>query len=139
MKSLDEVYNDFERNNIVTKNVKFKNKKTSIMQYKDNTIVCIDNSKFNDTKEEKVALEEEYQHYELGTFYKLDSPFYLIDKMEYKTRKHVYNELIPYSKLKELLLKSYTFEDLSEYFDVPMKDIFMAYFLYTTIENYSII
>ena len=57
--------------------------------------------------------------------------------MEYRVRKHLYNKLIPFSKLKELILKNYTTEELSEYFEVPIKDILMAYFLYTNIENFA--
>lgn len=137
MKTINEVFDEIEQNNIAIENVRFKNKKASIMSYKDNAIMCIDYSKFNDTKEEKIAVAEENEHYNVGTFYKFNSPLQLIDKLEYKTRKRTYNKLIPFSELKKMLQKGYKLDELSDYFGVPEKDVFMAYFLYTNIENFS--
>lgn len=137
MKTLNEIYNDIEKSNIAVVNVDFKNKKAGIIHTPENTLICIDYSKLENTKEEKIVVAEEYEHYETGTFYKLNSDFNTIDRMEYKVRKHLYNKLIPFSKLKELILKNYTTEELSEYFEVPIKDILMAYFLYTNIENFA--
>ena len=137
MKKLNEIYDDIEKNNIAVVNVNFKNKKAGIIHTPNNTLICIDYSKLEDTKEEKIVIAEEYEHYETGAFYKFNSDFNTIDRMEYKVRKHIYNTLIPYSKLKELLLKNYSIDELSEYFEVPIKDIIMAYFLYTNIENFA--
>lgn len=137
MKTLNDIYNDIEKNNITVVNVDFNNKKAGIIHTPEDTLICIDYSKLETTKEEKIVVAEEYEHYETGAFYKFNSDFNTIDRMEYKVRKHVYNALIPYSKLKELLLKNYSIEELSDFFEVPIKDILMAYFLYTNIENFA--
>ena len=137
MTSLNDIYDAIEKDNIAVANVKFKNKKAGIIHTLEDTVICIDYSKLDNQKEEKIVVAEEYEHYETGTFYKFNSDFNTIDRMEYRVRKRLYNKLIPFSKLKELIFKNYTIEELSEYFEVPIKDIITAYFLYTNIENFA--
>ena len=136
MKTLTTLYEEIEKENIEVQTVKFKKKKSAIVSVNDNTRIVIDYSKIEDTKEEKIIIAEEKAHYDTGAFYHLNSSYELMDRMEYKAKKRVYNELIPYNTLKELSAKL-TIDELAEYFGVPMKDIIMASFLYTNIENFA--
>jgi hypothetical protein len=60
-----------------------------------------------------------------------------MDKAEYKARKRVYNELIPFCKLKEMCEKHLSVSELSDYFGIPIQDVLVAQFLYNNIENYK--
>lgn len=139
MKNLIDVYNDAESKDLPIIPVHFTNKKAGIVHIDDTTLICADYNKFENTKEEKVCIAEEVAHYDTGSFYPIYSDDYaLIDKAEYRARKKVYNELIPYSELLNKI-KEYkgNIEELSEYFGVPRSDIITAFFCYTNIENYA--
>ena len=136
MKTLTTLYEEIEKENIEVQTVKFKKKKSAIVSVNGNTRIVVDYSKIENTKEEKIIIAEEKAHYDTGAFYHLNSPYELMDRMEYKAKKRVYNELIPYNTLKELSTKL-TIDELAEYFEVPIKDIIMASFLYTNIENFA--
>lgn len=139
MKKLLDVYNDAENKNLPIIPVNFSNKKAGIIHYDNTTLICADYHKFNDRKEEKIAVAEEIAHYDVGAYYHFDSDFIEIAKAEYKAKKHLYNALIPYA---ELLAKTKEYngniEELSDYFGVPEEDIKIAFFCYTNIENYSV-
>ena len=81
--------------------------------------------------------QEEKAHYETGALYLLNADKTTIDKMEYKANKKVYNELIPFSKLKEMCEKHLSVAELSDYFGIPIQDVLVAEFLYNNIENYK--
>lgn len=138
MKNLIDIYNEAENKNISIIPVHFHNKKAGIIHKDDTTLICADYDKFENAKEEKVAIAEEIAHYDIGAYYHLNSSFLDIDKAEYKARKRLYNELIPYSELyaKAIEYKG-NISELSEYFDVPEADVILAFFCYTNIENYA--
>jgi hypothetical protein len=60
-----------------------------------------------------------------------------MDKAEYKARKRVYNELIPFPQLKEMCESQLSVSELSDYFGIPIQDVLIAQFLYNNIENYK--
>lgn len=136
MKTLLKLYEEIEKEDIDILEVKFNKKKAGIISIDHDVTIIIDYSKIEDEKEEKIIIAEEKAHYDTGSFYSLNASHELMDKMEYKARKRVYNELIPYNVLKELSQRL-TIDELSEYFGVPVKDIIMASFLYTNIENFT--
>ena len=84
-----------------------------------------------------MIIAEEKAHYETGALYLLNADKTTIDKMEYKANKKVYNELIPFSKLKEMCEKHLSVAELSDYFGIPIQDVLVAEFLYNNIENYK--
>ena len=137
MKQLEELYDDLERYNIPVVKVDFQNKKAGIISNGDDTIIAVDYKKIENSKEEKMVIAEEKAHYETGALYLLNADKTTIDKMEYKANKKVYNELIPFSKLKEMCEKHLSIAELSDYFGIPIQDVLVAEFLYNNIENYK--
>ena len=136
MKELNDLYNELEQYNIPVVKVDFQNKKAGIITNGQDTVIAVDYKKIENSKEEKMVIAEEKAHYETGALYLLNADKTTIDKMEYKANKKVYNELIPFSKLKELCEQKYSIAELSEYFDIPIPNVLIAEFLYNNIENY---
>lgn len=137
MKDLNDLYNELEKYNIPVVKVDFQNKKAGIITNGQDTVIAVDYKKIENSKEEKMVIAEEKAHYETGALYLLNADKTTIDKMEYKANKKVYNELIPFSKLKEMCEKHLSIAELSDYFGIPIQDVLVAEFLYNNIENYK--
>ena len=137
MKDLNDLYNELEQYNIPVVKVDFQKKKAGIITDGVDTIIAVDYKKIENSKEEKMIIAEEKAHYETGALYPLNADKTTMDKMEYKARKKVYNELIPFSQLKEMCEKHFSISELSDYFGIPIQDVLIAQFLYNNIENYK--
>lgn len=137
MKDLNDLYNELEQYNIPVVKVDFQNKKAGIITNGQDTVIAVDYKKIENSKEEKMVIAEEKAHYETGALYLLNADKTTIDKMEYKANKKVYNELIPFSQLKEMCEKHFSVAELSDYFGIPIQDVLIAQFLYNNIENYK--
>ena len=137
MKDLNDLYNELEQYNIPVVKVDFQNKKAGIISNGKDTVIAVDYKKIENSKEEKMVIAEEKAHYETGALYLLNADKTTIDKMEYKANKKVYNELIPFHKLKELCEKHLSISELSDYFGIPIQHVLIAEFLYNNIENYK--
>ena len=137
MKDLTDLYNELEKYNIPVVKVDFQNKKAGIITNGQDTVIAVDYKKIENSKEEKMIIAEEKAHYETGALYLLNADKTTIDKMEYKANKKVYNELVPFNKLKELCEKHLSVAELSDYFGIPIQDVLVAQFLYNNIENYK--
>lgn len=137
MKDLNDLYNELEKYNIPVVKVDFQNKKAGIITNGKDTVIAVDYKKIENSKEEKMIIAEEKAHYETGALYLLNADKTTIDKMEYKANKKVYNELVPFNKLKELCEKHLSVAELSDYFGIPIQDVLVAQFLYNNIENYK--
>jgi len=137
MKDLNYLYNELEKYNIPVVKVDFQNKKAGIITNGNDTVIAVDYKKIENSKEEKMVIAEEKAHYETGALYLLNADKTTIDKMEYKANKKVYNELIPFPKLKEMCEKHLSVAELSDYFGIPIQDVLVAEFLYNNIENYK--
>ena len=137
MKDLNDLYNELEKYNIPVVKVNFQNKKAGIITNGNDTVIAVDYKKIENSKEEKMIIAEEKAHYETGALYLLNADKTTIDKMEYKANKRVYNELVPFAKLKELCEKHLSVAELSDYFGIPIQDVLIAQFLYNNIENYK--
>ena len=137
MKDLNDLYNELEKYNIPVVKVDFQNKKAGIITNGQDTVIAVDYKKIENSKEEKMIIAEEKAHYETGALYLLNADKTTIDKMEYKANKKVYNELVPFNKLKELCEKHLSVSELSDYFGIPIQDVLVAQFLYNNIENYK--
>lgn len=137
MKTLEDIYEEIDNYNIPILPVKFQKKKAGIAHTKFQTIIAIDYTKFQDTKEEKLTLAEEKAHYETGAYYSDCSPL-SIAKAEYKAQKKMRNDVIPFEELKAKY-KEYqgNIEELSDYFGVPEKEIAIAEYYYAEIEGYN--
>jgi hypothetical protein len=137
MKDLTDLYNELEKYNIPVVKVDFQNKKAGIITNGQDTVIAVDYKKIENSKEEKMIIAEEKAHYETGALYSLNADKTTMDKAEYKARKRVYNELIPFCKLKEMCEKHLSVSELSDYFGIPIQDVLVAQFLYNNIENYK--
>ena len=137
MKDLNDLYNELEAYNIPVVKVDFQNKKAGIISNGKDTVIAVDYKKIENSKEEKMVIAEEKAHYETGALYLLNADKTTIDKMEYKANKKVYNELIPFSQLKEMCERHLSIPELSDYFGIPIQDVLVAQFLYNNIENYK--
>ena len=137
MKDLNDLYNELEQYNIPVVKVDFQKKKAGIITDGVDTVIAVDYKKIENSKEEKMIIAEEKAHYETGALYLLNADKTTIDKMEYKANKKVYNELIPFSQLKEMCEKHFSISELSDYFGIPIQDVLIAQFLYNNIENYK--
>ena len=137
MKDLNDLYNELEKYNIPVVKVDFQNKKAGIITNGNDTVIAVDYKKIENSKEEKMIIAEEKAHYETGALYLLNADKTTIDKMEYKANKRVYNELVPFTKLKELCEQHLSVAELSDYFGIPIQDVLIAEFLYNNIENYK--
>jgi hypothetical protein len=137
MKDLNDLYNELEKYNIPVVKVNFQNKKAGIITNGNDTVIAVDYKKIENSKEEKMIIAEEKAHYETGALYLLNADKTTIDKMEYKANKRVYNELVPFTKLKELCEQHLSVAELSDYFGIPIQDVLIAEFLYNNIENYK--
>ena len=137
MKDLNDLYNELEQYNIPVVKVDFQKKKAGIITDGVDTVIAVDYKKIENSKEEKMIIAEEKAHYETGAMYPLNADKTTMDKAEYKARKKVYNELIPFSQLKEMCEKHFSISELSDYFGIPIHDVLVAQFLYNNIENYK--
>lgn len=137
MKDLNDLYNELEQYNIPVVKVDFQKKKAGIITDGVDTVIAVDYKKIENSKEEKMIIAEEKAHYETGALYSLNADKTTMDKAEYKARKRVYNELVPFNKLKELCEKHLSVAELSDYFGIPIQDVLVAQFLYNNIENYK--
>lgn len=137
MKELQQIYDEIEKYNIPIIPVNFEKKKAGIVSNGVDTVIAVDYKKIANSKEEKRILAEEKAHYETGTLYPFDADKSIIDRMEFKANKRVYNELVPFNELKEMCEKGLNIAELSDYFGVPIQDICKAQFLYEHVVEYK--
>lgn len=113
------LYNVLENENINYSNHKLINSSGMIAHYEDVTVIIVD-EKQNDTAiSMNTTLIQELGHYFSGAYYKTNSPFELIEKMEHKADKQAWEKFFPYEKIRELMHNGLTtVTQLAEYFDV---------------------
>lgn len=104
MMELNKLYDIAERENINIINFQMKNKAIT-GNYKGKSMIGLNYSKIDTSKEEKCLLSEELGHYYYSSYYTLMSNQDFIDKQEYRAKKWSYYVLIPYEKLKSAILK----------------------------------
>ncbi len=104
MMELNKLYDIAERENINIINFQMKNKAIT-GNYKGKSMIGLNYSKIDTSKEEKCLLSEELGHYYYSSYYTLMSDQDFIDKQEYRAKKWSYYVLIPYEKLKSAILK----------------------------------
>ena len=90
-----------------------------ITHYEDVTAIIVDEEKASTQVTKNTVLIQELGHYMAGAYYRTNSPYELIDKMEHKADKKAWEEFFPYEEIKELMKKGYTtVTQLAEYYDV---------------------
>lgn len=113
------LYNILENENIQYVNHSLKNSDGMIAHYKDVTAIIVDEQQTTTTTSKNTVLIQELGHYYSGSYYRTNSPFELVEKMEYKADKKSWETFFPYAKIKDLMRKGLTtVTQLAEYFDV---------------------
>lgn len=113
------LYNILEKENINYSNHRLCNSNGMIAHCKDLTVIIVDEEKTNTNILRNTVLIQELGHYFSGSYYKTNSPYELIDKLEYKADKKAWEEFFPYPEIKKLMKQGLTtVTELSEYFDV---------------------
>lgn len=98
-----------EQNNITLDHIKINNKNTSAiyLNIRGKDFIGIDDSKINSNIEKRCIIQHEIAHFELGAVYTLYSGNSIEhSRIEYRANKRAINRLLPYSTLKEFILKN---------------------------------
>ena len=113
------LYNVLENENIYYSNHKLCNSSGMIAHYKDVIAIIVDEEKVNTTASTNTVLIQELGHYFSGSYYKTNSSYELIEKMEYKADKKAWEKFFPYKQVKELMTKGLTtVTQLAEFYNV---------------------
>lgn len=90
-----------------------------IAHYEDTTAIIVDDKKIKGQVAENTVLIQELGHYMSGAYYRTNSPYELIEKMEHKADKKAWEEFFPYEEIKKLMKQGLTtVTQLAEYYDV---------------------
>lgn len=90
--------------------------------------VAIDFSKINTTRQMRSICMHEQGHCMTGALHKINSPFELVERMEYKAHRAALTRYITPKDFKRAFTAGYTEPwELEEWFDLPCEDILRAY------------
>lgn len=132
-----DMYKIAENEKIGIFNYKWNNVKARIFEIENSYFIALDNSKIENSIEEKEILAEELGHYYCNALYYLDSDKILKDKCEYRALKWAYSVLVPLQKLKEKIMQGFNLYDLADYFNVDCEYMNDCIDFYT--EKYGIL
>lgn len=114
-----KLINTIEKENINYINHKLYNSEGMIAHYNDITAIVVDNEQVKTQTTENTVLLQELGHYTAGAYYRSNSPFVLIEKVEYKADKTAWEKFIPYEKVLALMEIGFTtVTELAEYFNI---------------------
>ena len=120
-----DLYKKMEEENIHYINHNLYSTGGMIAHYHDLTAIVVDDKKVKGQVAENTVLMQELGHYMAGAYYRTNSQYELIEKMEHKADKKAWEEFFPYEEIKELMKKGLTtVTQLAEYYDVeaPYKE-----------------
>lgn len=132
-----DMYKIAENEKIDVFNYRWNNVKARIFEIENSYSIALDNSKIENSIEEKEILAEELGHYYCNALYYLDSDKILKDKCEYRALKWAYSVLVPLQKLKEKIMQGFNLYDLADYFNVDCEYMNDCIGFYT--EKYGIL
>lgn len=112
------LYKIADNEKIDIENCKWTNAKARIFELDNSYYIGLDNSKLNNSIDEKQVLAEELGHYYCNALYYLNSDKDLKDKCELRAKKWSYSVLVPLQKLKEKLMQGFNLYELADYFEV---------------------
>lgn len=113
------LYSKIEEENINYINTQLENTRGAIIHYKNITAIVVDDKQIDTQFAENTVLMQELGHYYAGAYYRTNSDYELIEKIEHKADIASWKKFIPYSKVRELLAKGFSsMADLADYFDV---------------------
>lgn len=93
--------------------------KGMIAKYKDIVALIIDNNKIKTQTDKNTVLLHELGHHLSGGYYRTNSPYEIISKLEYKADKSAWEKFIPYNNVVDLIKQGRkTVTELADYFEV---------------------
>ena len=114
-----DLYDKMEKENIHYINHQLLFTRGAIAHCDDLTAIVVDDKQVKSQVSENTVLLEELGHYMAGAYYRTNSPYELIEKMEHKADKKTWEEFFPYEEIKELMKKGLTTAtQLAEYYNV---------------------
>ena len=114
-----DLYDKMEKENIHYINHQLLFTRGAIAHCDDLTAIVVDDKQVKSQVSENTVLLEELGHYMAGAYYRTNSPYELIEKMEHKADKKAWEEFFPYEEIKELMKKGLTtVTELAEYYNV---------------------
>ena len=116
---ITELYKKMEQENIHYITHDLSSTSAMIAHYEDITVIVVDEKKIKGQVEENTVLIQELGHYMADAYYRTNSSYELIEKMEQKADKKAWEEFFPYEEIKTLMKKGYiTVTQLAEYYGV---------------------
>ena len=113
------LYKKMEKENINYINHKLSLTRGAIAHYKDLTAIVVDDTIVKSQVSENTVLIQELGHYMAGAYYRTNSQYELIGKMEHKADKKAWEQFFPYEEIKKLMKKGLTtVTQLAEYYSV---------------------
>lgn len=114
-----ELYKIMDNENINYINHNLYSTDGMIAHYNDLTAIVVDDKKVKGQVAENTVLIQELGHYMSGAYYRTNSQYELIEKMEHKADKKAWETFFPYEEIRELMKKGLTtVTQLAEYYDV---------------------
>lgn len=113
------LYNKMEKENIHYINHQLLFTRGAIAHCNDLTAIVVDDKQVKSEISENTVLMQELGHYMAGAYYRTNSPYELIEKMEHKADKKAWEEFFPYEEIKKLMKNGLTtVTQLAEYYNV---------------------
>ena len=113
------LYNKMEKENIHYINHELLFTRGAIAHCDELTAIVVDDKQVKSQVSENTVLMQELGHYMAGAYYRTNSPYELIEKMEHKADKKAWEEFFPYEEIKDLMKKGLTTAtQLAEYYNV---------------------
>ena len=137
MKKLEQIYETVASDNIEIAEVPAESYTAYSRENEWAKMIAINPIKLSDNKEKLIALYHEYIHLKYGLMYDENTDKALIDKLEYKANKRMYNDIIPKKDIIELYQKGYDVSEIADELEVPLEQVMVAQFLYENIEGYA--
>ncbi|MCI8411974.1 MAG: hypothetical protein HFJ40_06050 [Clostridia bacterium] len=115
------LYDKIEKENINYINAKLLFTRGAIAHCNNLTAIVVDDNQIKSQVSENTVLIQELGHYMAGAYYRTNSQYELIDKMEHKADKKSWQEFLPYEKIIKLMKNGLTTAtQLAEYFNVEV-------------------
>ena len=119
IKSLSDVYNDVESNNIEILEYKIGNRKSIIAKIDNEVTIALNKSLIETAAEEKSYLIHEFGHFNTASYYTFNTKYELRCQKEYRANRWAVHEYLPADELLAAVSKGFTETyQLAEYFDV---------------------
>lgn len=114
-----DLYDKMEKENIYYINHKLSFTRGAIAHCEKATAIVVDDKQVRSEVSENTVLMQELGHYMAGAYYRTNSPYELIEKMEHKADKKAWEEFFPYEEIKDLMKKGLTTAtQLAEHYNV---------------------